>query len=96
MHLVSVSIPISRSVDVSEFNLNHGSRFHACVTILYPSRIDVHPNDVCEKLGPRYASIPASELNKHHNFYKDLLRYLRNYLFSCGNNASRFIVLIVF
>ncbi|KAL3844293.1 hypothetical protein ACJIZ3_001696 [Penstemon smallii] len=35
---------------------------------------DVHPFDVCEKLGPKYASIPESELNKRQDFYQDLLR----------------------
>ena len=38
--------------------------------------IDVHPSSVCEKLGPKYASIPISELNKHRDFYEDLLRYM--------------------
>ncbi|KAK2989429.1 hypothetical protein RJ640_018747, partial [Escallonia rubra] len=34
----------------------------------------VHPYDVCKKLGSKYASIPATDMNKHQNFYKDLLR----------------------
>jgi hypothetical protein len=38
--------------------------------------IDVHPNSVCEKLGPKYASIPMGELIKHRDFYEDLLRYM--------------------
>ncbi|KAI8550898.1 hypothetical protein RHMOL_Rhmol06G0143200 [Rhododendron molle] len=38
----------------------------------------VHPYDVCAKLGPKYASILAGEVNKCHDFYKDLLRYLNN------------------
>lgn len=37
--------------------------------------IDVHPFDVCEKLGPKYASVPFHELNKCREFYADLLRY---------------------
>lgn len=34
----------------------------------------VHPYDVCAKLGSKYASILAGEVNKCHDFYKDLLR----------------------
>ncbi|CAK9153054.1 unnamed protein product [Ilex paraguariensis] len=34
----------------------------------------IHPYDVCEKLGLKYASIPVGELNKHNKFYEDLLR----------------------
>lgn len=36
--------------------------------------IDVHPNSVCEKLGPKYASSSADELNERRDFYEDLLR----------------------
>uniref|UniRef100_A0A9I9DEK3 Uncharacterized protein n=1 Tax=Cucumis melo TaxID=3656 RepID=A0A9I9DEK3_CUCME len=35
--------------------------------------IDVHPKSVCEKLGPKYASSPADELNERRDFYEDLL-----------------------
>ncbi|KAL9176584.1 hypothetical protein ABFS82_01G006400 [Erythranthe guttata] len=35
---------------------------------------DVHPFDVCEKLGQKYSSIPEYELNKRQDFYQDLLR----------------------
>ena len=41
--------------------------------------IDVHPFLVCEKLGPKYASVPVDELNKRQDFYEDLLRYFRSY-----------------
>ncbi|KAL2317937.1 hypothetical protein Fmac_031813 [Flemingia macrophylla] len=34
----------------------------------------VHPSSVCEKLGPKYASISGDELNNNHGFYEDLLR----------------------
>lgn len=37
--------------------------------------IDVHPFDVCQKLGWKYASVPFCELNKQQDFYRDLLRY---------------------
>ncbi|ESQ50191.1 hypothetical protein EUTSA_v10001976mg [Eutrema salsugineum] len=36
--------------------------------------LDVHPSSVCQKLGPKYASIPASKLDKCDDLYKDLLR----------------------
>ena len=42
--------------------------------------IDVHPYSVCQKLGPKYASIPVGELNKNNDFYQDLLRYLRIFM----------------
>ncbi|PNX72534.1 fatty acid binding protein 2 [Trifolium pratense] len=34
----------------------------------------VHPYSLCEKLGPKYASISADELDNHNDFYQDLLR----------------------
>nr|GMD90060.1 fatty-acid-binding protein 2 [Ipomoea batatas] len=34
----------------------------------------VHPFDVCQKLGPKYSSVPTYELNSQHEFYQDLLR----------------------
>ncbi|PPS02582.1 hypothetical protein GOBAR_AA18089 [Gossypium barbadense] len=34
----------------------------------------IHPFSVCQKLGPKYASIPGNEPNKHNDFYQDLLR----------------------
>ncbi|KAA3457940.1 fatty-acid-binding protein 2 isoform X2 [Gossypium australe] len=34
----------------------------------------IHPFSVCQKLGPKYASIPVNEPNKHNDFYQDLLR----------------------
>lgn len=41
---------------------------------VYAFGVYVHPYSLCEKLGPKYASISADELNNHHDFYKDLLR----------------------
>lgn len=38
--------------------------------------LDVHPSSVCQKLGPKYASIPGSKLGRCDDLYKDLLRYL--------------------
>lgn len=34
----------------------------------------MHPFDVCQKLGWKYASVPFCELNKQQDFYQDLLR----------------------
>ncbi|KAK9078496.1 hypothetical protein SSX86_002553 [Deinandra increscens subsp. villosa] len=41
---------------------------------LYAFGFYVHPYDVCNKLGSKYASLPEDEVTKHHNFYADLLR----------------------
>nr|XP_043627196.1 fatty-acid-binding protein 2 [Erigeron canadensis] len=41
---------------------------------LYAFGFYVHPYDVCNKLGSKYASIPENEVNTHHNFFADLLR----------------------
>ncbi|KAL4590168.1 hypothetical protein LXL04_003090 [Taraxacum kok-saghyz] len=41
---------------------------------LYAFGFYVHPYDICNKLGSKYASLPKDEVNKHHNFYADLLR----------------------
>lgn len=41
---------------------------------LYAFGFYVHPYDVCNKLGSKYASLPENEVNKHHNFFADLLR----------------------
>ncbi|KAH1131812.1 hypothetical protein J1N35_003190 [Gossypium stocksii] len=34
----------------------------------------IHSFSVCQKLGPKYASIPVNEPNKDNDFYQDLLR----------------------
>lgn len=41
---------------------------------IYAFGFYVHPYDICNKLGSKYASIPKDEVNKHNNFYADLLR----------------------
>ncbi|CAA2961604.1 fatty-acid-binding protein 2-like [Olea europaea var. sylvestris] len=55
-----------------------GSRTMTIIRIkslkLYAFGFYVHPSDVCEKLGPKYACIPEYELNKRQDFYQDLLR----------------------
>ncbi|KAL2545164.1 Fatty-acid-binding protein 2 [Forsythia ovata] len=55
-----------------------GSRTMTIIRIkslkLYAFGFYVHPFDVCEKLGPKYACIPEYELNKRQDFYQDLLR----------------------
>lgn len=62
----------------SEVLVGTGSRIMKIIRIkslkVYAFGFYVHPFDVCEKLGPKYASIPVYELNKCRDFYEDLLR----------------------
>lgn len=41
---------------------------------LYAFGFYVHPYDICNKLGSKYATLPKNEVNQHQNFYNDLLR----------------------
>ncbi|PWA72316.1 chalcone-flavanone isomerase family protein [Artemisia annua] len=41
---------------------------------LYAFGFYVHPYDVCNKLGSKYASLPDNEVKTHDNFFSDLLR----------------------
>ncbi|WVY91927.1 hypothetical protein V8G54_037441 [Vigna mungo] len=50
----------------------------SCVTLGLLT--DIHPYSLCKKLGPKYASISADELNNHHEFYRDLLSWEILYL----------------
>lgn len=63
---------------LSEVLVGTGSRTMKIIKIkslkLYAFGFYIHPFDVCEKLGRKYCSIPASELCKHRSFYQDLLR----------------------
>ncbi|KAL6965704.1 hypothetical protein U1Q18_036760 [Sarracenia purpurea var. burkii] len=63
----------------SEVLVGTGSRTMTIIRIkslkVYAFGFYVHPYDVCMKLSPKYASIPIGEVNKCHDFYKDLLRY---------------------
>ncbi|XP_050943790.1 fatty-acid-binding protein 2 isoform X3 [Cucumis melo] len=62
----------------SEVLVGTGSRIMKIVKIkslkVYAFGFYVHPKSVCEKLGPKYASSPADELNERRDFYEDLLR----------------------
>ncbi|GAV69646.1 Chalcone domain-containing protein [Cephalotus follicularis] len=62
----------------AEVLVGTGSRTMKIIKIkslkVYAFGFYVHPDSLCEKLGPKYASIPSSELKKQHNFYEDLLR----------------------
>lgn len=62
----------------SEILVGTGSRTMTIVKIkslkVYAFGFYIHPYSVCEKLGPKYASIPVGELNKRRDFYEDLLR----------------------
>lgn len=41
---------------------------------VYAFGVYVHPDSVCERLGPKYASVPISELESHPEFFEDMLR----------------------
>ncbi|KAL4650607.1 hypothetical protein ACB092_01G099600 [Castanea dentata] len=62
----------------SEVLVGTGSRTMKIIKIkslkVYAFGFYIHPYSVCEKLGPKYASISVDELNKCHDFYQDLLR----------------------
>ncbi|GLT25643.1 hypothetical protein SLA2020_007610 [Shorea laevis] len=62
----------------AEVLVGTGSRTMKIIKIkslkVYAFGFYVHPYSICEKLGHKYASIPLSELDKHHDFYRDLLR----------------------
>ncbi|XP_027368924.1 fatty-acid-binding protein 2 isoform X2 [Abrus precatorius] len=62
----------------SEVLVGTGSRTMTIVKIkslkVYAFGFYIHPYSLCEKLGPKYASISADELNNRHDFYQDLLR----------------------
>lgn len=68
----------NRSRLTSEVLVATGSRTMTIIRIktlkIYAFGFYVHPNSVCKKLGPKYASVPMGELNKRRDFYEDLLR----------------------
>ncbi|GMI97871.1 fatty-acid-binding protein 2 [Hibiscus trionum] len=61
----------------SEVLVGTGSRTMKIIKIkslkVYAFGFYIHPYSVCQKLGAKYASIPVGELNKHSDFYQDLL-----------------------
>ncbi|EOA27314.1 hypothetical protein CARUB_v10023433mg [Capsella rubella] len=62
----------------SEVLVATGSRTMKIIRIkslkVYAFGFYVHPSSVCQKLGSKYASIPANKLDKCDELYKDLLR----------------------
>ncbi|KAG7642121.1 Chalcone isomerase [Arabidopsis suecica] len=62
----------------SEVLVATGSRTMKIIRIkslkVYAFGFYVHPSSVCQKLGQKYASVPASKLDKCDDLYKDLLR----------------------
>ncbi|GFQ00048.1 fatty-acid-binding protein 2 [Phtheirospermum japonicum] len=66
----------SSSSFTPEVLVGTGSRTMTIIRIkslkVYAFGFYVHPFDVCEKLGPKYACIPENELGQ--DFYQDLLR----------------------
>nr|GEX82541.1 fatty-acid-binding protein 2 isoform X1 [Tanacetum cinerariifolium] len=65
---------------VVERSINHSPcevEQRRCGDIKYGSSnclANVHPYDVCNKLGSKYASLPDDEVKTHDNFFSDLLR----------------------
>ncbi|KAF6176562.1 hypothetical protein GIB67_034424 [Kingdonia uniflora] len=41
---------------------------------VYSFGLYIHPDSICEKLGPKYAYVTVNELNNRPDFYEDLLR----------------------
>ncbi|XP_015572902.1 fatty-acid-binding protein 2 [Ricinus communis] len=78
MILDSILAAENKSSLSSEVLVGTGSRTMKIIKIkslkVYAFGFYVHPNSVCEKLGPKYASVPAAELNNCRDFYEDLLR----------------------
>ncbi|GAB2286541.1 hypothetical protein Dimus_020939 [Dionaea muscipula] len=68
----------SHSCLSSEVLVGTGSKTMTIIRIkslkVYAFGFYVHPSSLCDKLGPKYASIPIAELKKHHDLYEDLLR----------------------
>ncbi|CAN7060640.1 hypothetical protein IGI04_016153 [Brassica rapa subsp. trilocularis] len=73
-----VSLKKNASGLASEVLVATGSRTMKIVKIkslkVYAFGFYVHPSSVCQKLGPKYASIPGSKLGRCDDLYKDLLR----------------------
>ncbi|KAF6138805.1 hypothetical protein GIB67_025967 [Kingdonia uniflora] len=69
----------------SEVLVGTGSRSMKVIKIksfsVYAFGLYVHPDSICEKLGPKYASVPVNELNNRPDFYEDLLRNLQKNFF---------------
>ncbi|KAK4798504.1 hypothetical protein SAY86_030830 [Trapa natans] len=61
----------------SEILVGTGSRTMRIVKIkslkVYAFGFYIHPGAVCEKIGPKYASLPTSEIDKCSSLYDDLL-----------------------
>ncbi|XP_073011213.1 fatty-acid-binding protein 2 [Typha latifolia] len=68
--------------DISNFTtevlVGTGSRSMRIITFkslkVYAFGLYIHPDSVCEKLGPKYASVPIGELTNRSDFFEDLLR----------------------
>ncbi|OWM77396.1 hypothetical protein CDL15_Pgr016793 [Punica granatum] len=66
------------SSSTSEILVGTGSRTMRIVKIksmkVYAFGFYIHPGAVCQKMGPKYASLPTNELSKRNSLYEDLLR----------------------
>ncbi|KAI4316460.1 hypothetical protein L6164_024438 [Bauhinia variegata] len=78
MVLDNVLAAEKNSIFNSEVLVGTGSRTMTIVKIkslkVYAFGFYVHPDSLCKKLGPKYASLSADELNNCCDFYQDLLR----------------------
>ncbi|GMG99287.1 hypothetical protein Nepgr_001127 [Nepenthes gracilis] len=76
--LNSILAEENKSSFSSEVLVGTGSKTLRIIKIkslrVYAFGFYVHPYSVCEKLGPKYVSVPVAELKKCHDFYEDLLR----------------------
>ncbi|KAH7655419.1 Chalcone isomerase protein [Dioscorea alata] len=66
------------SCPATEVLVGTGSRSLTVLRIkslkIYAFGLYVHPDSVCEKLGPKYASVPVPDLTSRVEFFDDLLR----------------------
>nr|QBF29384.1 chalcone isomerase [Crocus sativus] len=62
----------------TEVLVGTGSRSMKIIRIkslkVYAFALYIHPDSVCEKLGPKYSSVPFNELKNRSEFFEDLLR----------------------
>jgi hypothetical protein len=64
---------------ISEVFCCLGVHYHMNIIVCWIFHIDMQPNTICEKLGPKYASVPTTKLMDSPDFYNDLLGYLFYY-----------------
>ncbi|XP_058078754.1 fatty-acid-binding protein 2 isoform X2 [Magnolia sinica] len=67
----------NRSTLTSEVLVGTGSKSMRIIKVkslkVYAFGVYVHPDSVCERLGPKYATVPITELKNHPDFFEDML-----------------------